>query len=99
MGEGTGCYSQSGAHMPQDQSGHQPALPPGSLYQLGRKHLARRRPPRGEKSMPTLHAGPSILTLYSVDTPLSVSRSELHGNCPVTLYKFAEKLEGNGTEL
>lgn len=56
MGEGNGCYSQSGAQTPQDQSGHQPALPPGSLYQLGRRHLARRRPPRGEKSALTHHS-------------------------------------------
>lgn len=39
------------------------------------------------------------LTLYSADTPRSVSRSELQGNCPVTLYKFTEKLEDKGTEL
>lgn len=39
------------------------------------------------------------LTLYSADRPLSVSRRELHGNCPVTLYKFTEKLGDNGTEL
>lgn len=36
------------------------------------------------------------LTLYSADTPLSVSRRELHGNWPVTLYKFTEKLGDNG---
>lgn len=52
-----------------------------------------------ELTVPILHAGLGILTLYSADTPLSVSRSELHGNCPVTLYKFTEKLGGNGTEL
>lgn len=40
-----------------------------------------------------------LLTLYSADTPRSVSRSELHGNWPVTLYKFTEKLGDNGTEL
>lgn len=39
------------------------------------------------------------LTLYSADTPRSVSRSELQGNCPVTLYKFTEKLENKRTEL
>lgn len=39
------------------------------------------------------------LTLYSADTPLSVSRSELHGNCPVTLYKFTEKLGDNGESV
>lgn len=40
-----------------------------------------------------------LLTLYSADTPLSVSRSELQGNWPVTLYTFTEKLGDNGTEL
>lgn len=39
------------------------------------------------------------LTLYSADTPRSVSRSELQGNCPVTLYTFTEKLGDKGTEL
>lgn len=43
--------------------------------------------------------GGALLTLYSAETPRSVSRSELHGNCPVTLYKFTEKLGGNGTGL
>lgn len=43
--------------------------------------------------------GGRVLTLYSADTPLSVSRSELQGNWPVTLYKFTEKLGDNETEL
>lgn len=50
---------------------------------------------------PERHKGMAarLLTQYSADTPLSVSRRELQGNCPVTLYKFTEKLEGNRTEL
>lgn len=32
------------------------------------------------------------LTLSSVETPLSVSFRELHGNWPVTLYRFSVKL-------
>lgn len=39
----------------------------------------------------------ATLTLYSVDIPLSVSRRELQGNCPVTLYTLTEKLKHNIT--
>lgn len=39
----------------------------------------------------------ATLTLNSVDTPLSVSRRELQGNCPVTLYTLTEKLKHNIT--
>lgn len=38
------------------------------------------------------------LTLYSA-MRLGLSPGELRGNCPVTLYKFTEKLEDKGTEL
>lgn len=60
-----------------------------------------------ERQPSSLHT-PSHLTvwlvfqmgkLYSADTPLSVSRRELQGNWPVTLYKFTEKLGDNGTLL
>lgn len=37
------------------------------------------------------------LTFNSSDTPLSVSRRELQGNCPVTLYILTEKLKHNIT--
>lgn len=58
---------------------------------IGEQAFAPTRVPGGTAGAP--------LTLYSADTPLSVSRRELHGNCPVTLYKFTEKLGDNGRSL
>lgn len=77
------------AHAPSTRlTGPPPLADPGD--QLNR-HLV----------LPQVHKGKDtgLLTLYSADTPLSVSRRELQGNWPVTLYKFTEKLGDNGTEL
>ena len=80
---------------------------PGSMLQPGvAVHLAL--PPRPRLGIKRQALGPHLgaqgeggkpLTLYSADTPRSVSRSELQGNCPVTLYTFTEKLGDKGTEL
>lgn len=45
---------------------------------------------------PATSHDPWLLTLYSADRPRSVSRSELQGNWPVTLYRLTEKLEAMG---
>ena len=67
------------------------ALPPRPRLGIKRQALGPHLGAQGEGGKP--------LTLYSADTPRSVSRSELQGNCPVTLYTFTEKLGDKGTEL
>lgn len=104
MGRGHpgGSWQQDREHRVTRASG--PAAP--SFSPRGAARLALRpRPSLGinrQAQVPRRHTKGrtgKALTLYSADTPRSVSRSELQGNCPVTLYKFTEKLEDKGTEL
>lgn len=94
-----GKLQAQGRHLPLEDGGRPPGLstrPP----EVTNGHVR----PGSQANRLRSHSGAggkagAPLTLYSADTPLSVSRRELQGNCPVTLYKFTEKLGDKGTEL